>query len=265
VTQKQNPPPPGGGSAPPATRTAQLPTVTARPPRRGGVLVGVTLIVAVLGLVVGLAGVAVAAIALGRSDKAVSLAGSARNALPPPPPGPAGGRPPAGPGGQPSTTAAAGTPDGADPSATPTEINPSAQFAVAYQDQHLRIKSRGCGYPADTVVDLDEPRVLGEGNADSEFGYADCSPGHIDTKLAFAQVTGPGATPSDCLEKIRTDPGRSPTAASPGLTLCFVTSQNDAASRGITQKLVFVTIDSTTVDDRTGVLNVTAKAWTVPQ
>ena len=96
-------------------------------------------------------------------------------------------------------------------------------------------------------------------------GWPAGDPGKVSTSLAFAEVEGPTATAKDCLEKIRTDPGRSPVAPKSGMTLCFVTNQNSAAAQGITQKLVFVTIDSISVDNNVGVLNVTAKAWTVPQ
>jgi hypothetical protein len=238
----------------------QNPFSTVSKPRRGGgLLLTVTLVVAVLGLVVGVAGVAVASIALGRSDKAVNLAGSVQAV------------PPAGP-----TTAPTADPtsvptnstqdtDGADPSATPTEIDPSAQFTVAYQEQHLRVRSPNCNDGYFTYVDLDEPRVVGDDHDKAELSYSGCGPGQIRTDLAFGQLTGPNATPADCLDKIRTDPGHSPIAPTTGMTLCFVTSEDYAASHGITQKLAFLTVDSLATDNETGVLNVTAKAWIVPR
>jgi hypothetical protein len=241
----------------------QNPFSTVSKPRRGGgLLLTVTLVVAVLGLVVGVAGVAVASIALGRSDKAVNLAGSVR-AVPPPAPA----DPTTAPTGDPTPTPADSTQDtdGADPSATPTEIDPSAQFSVAYQGQNLRIRSVGCNSSTPTYVDLDEPRILLAQSQGSEFGYNDCDPGQIHSDLLFAQVSGPNATPADCLETIRTDPGRSPMVPTAKMTLCFLTSQNAAADEGVSQKLVFVTVNSVTVDDNTGVLNVSTKAWTVPQ
>lgn len=248
MNQQQNPPKPG----------------------RGGLLLTTTLVVAVLSLVVGVAAVAVATMALGRSDRAVSLAGSVRDA---PPAGGAGGTGPAtAPTASPAdTTPTPATPDdtarsgGADPTATPTEINPSAQFTVAYQGQHLRIRTPNCNDGYVTNVDLDEPRVVGDDRDKAEFSYGGCGPGHLRTGLSFGQLAGPNATPADCLEKIRTDPGQSPVAPTTGMTLCFVTSQDYAASHGLTQKLALVTIDSVTTDNETGVLNVTAKAWTVPQ
>jgi len=78
-------------------------------------------------------------------------------------------------------------------------------------------------------------------------------------------VAGPNATPADCLETIRTNPGRSPLVPTAKMTLCFLTSQNAAADEGISQKLVFVTGNSVTVDANTGVLNATAKTWAVPR
>jgi hypothetical protein len=173
----------------------QNPFSTVSKPRRGGgLLLTVTLVVAVLGLVVGVAGVAVASIALGRSDKAVNLAGSVR-AVPPPAPA----DPTTAPTGDPTPTPADSTQDtdGADPSATPTEIDPSAQFSVAYQGQNLRIRSVGCNSSTPTYVDLDEPRILLAQSQGSEFGYNDCDPGQIHSDLLFAQVSGPNATPAE--------------------------------------------------------------------
>jgi hypothetical protein len=224
----------------------------------------VALVVSVLGLVVGVAGVAVAAIALGRSDKAVSLAGAA-NRPPEPPATGATPTPAASPSSEPPTTTDPQDGDGSDPSATPTEIDPSAQFSIAYQGQNLTIRSIGCNNPNQSYVDLDEPRILIAQSKGSEFGYSDCDPGQIRSDLLFAQVAGPNATPADCLETIRTDPGRSPVVPTAKMTLCFLTSQNDAADQGISQKLVFVTVNSVTVDANIGVLNVTVKAWAVPQ
>jgi hypothetical protein len=245
--------------------TQQNPYSTVPRSRRSGLLLTVTLIVAVLGLVVGVAGVAVASIALGRSDKAVSAVNSARNAPPPPPPTGAGPAPVDLASADPTTDPPSQGTDGADPSATPTEIDPSAQFAVAYQGQNLTIRSMGCNSSYQSYVDLDEPRILLAQPKGSEFGYNDCDPGQVRSDLLFAQVPGPNATPADCLETIRTDPGRSPVAPASKMTLCFLTSQNAAAEQGISQKLVFVTVNSVTVDNNTGVLSVTVKAWTVPQ
>ncbi|GIE93542.1 hypothetical protein [Paractinoplanes rishiriensis] len=107
--------------------------------------------------------------------------------------------------------------------------------------------------------------MIGEAVESTELGYAQCEPGKISIDLPFAQVAGPGATPADCLETIRTNPGRSPVAPVRGMTLCLVTSQDQAAERGIPQKLVFITVDSISLDNSASVLGVTAKAWTVPK
>jgi hypothetical protein len=260
--------------------TAQFPAVP--PPRRDrGGLVVVALIVGVLGVVVGVAGVAVAAIALGRSDRAVSLAGSAHPVPPPGPgpggagsgpgdagPGPSGAAPGPGDAGPGPSGAGPGSggagpggagPGGAGPipsvadSMEPDAIDPNADFEVAYQDEQLRIQSPDCtgGYRAH--IDLDQPRVDDVDEPGSEVSYAGCDPGQLDTDLPFAQIGSVDATPSDCLETIRTAPGRSPIAPADGMTLCFETSR----------KVVFVTIDDITNGGQTGVLTVTAKAWTV--
>jgi hypothetical protein len=222
-------------------------------PRRSGLLV-ITLVVAVLGLVVGMAGVAIAAIALGRSDKATTLAETANNRPQPPVVVP--------------TTAAPTAPAGQDTDEptevnSPGEVSPTADFKVNYQDQHLRVQSQNCTGGYWTGIDLDDPRVLTEGDGDVSF--EGCNPGSVETKLQFAEVTGQAATPADCLENIRTSPAQSPVAPKPELSLCFVTSQNEAAAQGKTQKVVIMTVDSVTVNNDHGILNITLKAWDVPQ
>jgi hypothetical protein len=221
----------------------------------------ITLIVAVLALVVALAGVVLSAIALGRSGEATDPATKANNkALPAAPDKPLT---------EPTTT-----PTGAEaddqanepgPTSSPTDISPRAQFTIAYEGEHLRARSVSCDSGSNTYVDLDEPRVIGREVANTEFGYQGCDPGKVNTSRPFAEISGPTATPKDCLETIRTDPGRSPIAPKSGMTLCIVTDQNAAAAQGISQKLVFVTIDAVSANNNVGVLNMTVKAWTVPQ
>ncbi|WP_433727319.1 hypothetical protein ACQP2Y_12070 [Actinoplanes sp. CA-051413] len=212
-----------------------------------------------LALVVGLAGVVIAAIALGRSDKATTLATSA-NERPLPP---AAAEPTVVP--DPTTDPADPPTETPEPGATtsPGDISPTAEFAIAYQDQHLRVQTERCQPQYGAAVDFDEPRVIG-GDA-GDMVYDQCNPGAIKTGLPLAEVSGQSATPADCLENIRTTPAQSPVAPAEGLTFCFLTSRNDAAARGTTQKLVFVTVDSITEKNDHGILNITLKAWNVPE
>jgi hypothetical protein len=280
VSNPQTPTPRQPGQNPPTGTTFGQPltpgnipantgTKAARPPRSGGMLVVVTLVVAVLALVVGLAGVVLSAMALGRSGEATDLAARANTRALPSPGNPSPVNPDPVDTGAPTATP---TPDeggsqtaGPGPSTSPADISPTAQFTNAYDGEHLRVRSVACMYSSNTYVDLDEPRIAGTEEPGTELGYGGCDPGKLSTSLSFAEVEGPTVTPKDCLEKIRTDPGRSPVAPKSGMTLCFVTNQNAAAAQGITQKLVFVTVESISVDNNVGVLNVRAKAWTVPQ
>ncbi|BAL91177.1 hypothetical protein AMIS_59570 [Actinoplanes missouriensis 431] len=235
------------------------------PPKHRGYLLVITLVVAALSLVVGLAGVTLSAIALGRSDEASALAKQANDKpVAVAPTTEATGEPPT----PEPTDPASATPDPEQPSGaatTPADISPTADYTVAYQGEHLRARSVGCNGNF-MAVDLDEPRVAGEARFLSEFGVQGCNaPGEIVTNLAMATVSGPSATPFDCLETIRTDPGRSPIAPTQGMTLCLVTDQKKATANGVTQKIVFVTVDSISVDRETVVLNLTLKAWDMPQ
>ncbi|MEV6301922.1 hypothetical protein AB0M02_21090 [Actinoplanes sp. NPDC051861] len=220
-----------------------------------------TLIAAVLSIVVSSAGVIIAVMALSRSDDAVVAAEKAANA-PAPTAISTDSTTPAAPETDPTADPGPAETGGGDP--TPTDISPTAQFGVAYDGQNLRVRSVRCDYSNQTLVDLDEPRVK-RTEEYTEIGYSGCEPGAIHTGLPFAEVSGPQATPTDCLEKIRTDPGRSPIAPARGMTICVQTSQNDAAAQSITQKLVFVTVDSLTRDNDTGVLTISVKAYKVPQ
>ena len=113
-------------------------------------------------------------------------------------------------------------------------------------------------------VDLDEPRV--EPPEDRrDVGYVGCNPGTIQSKLRLAKVASASATPADCLEQIRTQPGEESTPVESGMTLCFVTDANAAATQGTTQKIVFLTVDAFSVESDRGVLNFTVTAWNVPK
>jgi hypothetical protein len=170
--------------------------------------------------------------------------------------------------GQPKSTVVSpattpSVPPGTSPGSNPTVIQPSGAFTIAYQRQHLRIESNGCSYGNGPGIDFDEPRAnSSDSTKDAE--YAGCGPGSIVSQLPQAAVSGPGASPNDCLEQIRTQPGNSSAAASTGITLCLVTNANTAASQGITRKVVFLTVDSTSVAGSRGVLNFTLTAWNMP-
>jgi hypothetical protein len=229
--------------------TAGMPGPGHRP---GPDLRSIPLVAAVLALLLAVLGVVVATIALRRGNEATTLARSAHQQAVPPASEPSAAEPtPALGGAQPTDQPTAALPEG---------ITPSAQFTVAYPEQSLRIASRECDSEEATQVDLDEPRVTGTATEDAELGYAGCSPGSIGSELAFAPAPGPDATPADCIEAIRTNPGQSPVAASVDLSLCLLTSPATPEDQ---PKLVLLTVDSIDQDDRGGVLTVTAEAWNV--
>jgi hypothetical protein len=75
---------------------------------------------------------------------------------------------------------------------------------------------------------------------------------------------GPGATPEDCLERIRTQPAHSPIPAARGLNLCFDTDGGQAESEAKTQKIVFMTVTDVSSLNNRGILSFTLTAWNVP-
>jgi hypothetical protein len=255
-----------GGTGAQTTVFLPVPNATPAPkehPEPPGGLGFVTLVVALLTLVVAIAGIVVAAVALGRSNDATTLARSANNRPAPPPPAPATAT--ATPA--PTTPGAEQSPAYGQPSDDPGDgplagIEPSAQFTTAYEGEPLRVRSAGCDSEEATQVDLDEPQVVGADTEHAELGYAGCSPGSVGSELAFAQVSGPDATPADCIGAIRSNPGQSPVAPAAGMTLCLVTSPE---TPDVDRKLVLLTIDAISQDDEGGILEATATAWNVPQ
>ncbi|WP_250035252.1 hypothetical protein [Paractinoplanes maris] len=149
-----------------------------------------------------------------------------------------------------------------DPGATGT-IDPQGAFTRAYQDERLRAESPGCADNGNyqVAIDLDLPQVAGGG---VDVRYSGCNPGTIQSELQQAEVSGPDATPEECLDKIRTQPASRPIPAAKDLTLCFRTDKNRALEEATTQKIVFMTITGVTSANDRGILNITLNAWNVP-
>ncbi|MBB2943487.1 hypothetical protein FB565_003200 [Actinoplanes lutulentus] len=236
--------------------------------RQRSYLLVITLVVSALSLVVGLAGVGLAAFALSRSSQATDLAKQANERPIAAPAATEAAPAPETPAPTTAATPAEEPADGAvDPGTTetPSEVSPTAEYTIAYEGEHLRVRSGGCGAGDAMHIDLAEPRVLNTGY-NPEFGVFGCAvPGQIDTSLAVAQVSGPAATPNDCQETIRTNPGRSPIVPTRGMTVCAITDYQRATASGRPQKLVFVTVDSMSTENENVVLNLTLKAWNIPQ
>jgi len=144
-----------------------------------------------------------------------------------------------------------------------TNIDPGSVFTIAYQREHLRATTPNCVGSFDTTgIDFDEPRADADSSLDAQ--YEGCSPGTISTRLPVAKVSSGSATPKDCLEQIRTQPEVSPLTPASGLTFCFVTDKGTAAQEGVTQKIVFLTVDSLSSANNHGILNFTLTAHNVP-
>ena len=207
-------------------------------------------------LVLSIVAVAVAVLALSRSGTPSPAAAQQGPATAPVPTSPAL---PASNGAEPDPGGS-----GADPSdfGTIPTINPAGAYTRAYQDERLRAESGGCGGSWQVGIDLDLPQVKG-GNVDIR--YSSCNPGAILSGLQQAEVLGPGATPEECLEKIRTQPAGDSIPVAKDLTLCFRTDKNQALAEAKTQKIVFMTItDVSSSTDNGGILTFTLNAWNVP-
>jgi hypothetical protein len=141
-------------------------------------------------------------------------------------------------------------------------VEPGSTFTVAYQREHLRATTPGCGPGFTSGIDFDEPRADAGGGIDA--AYESCNPGTISTDLQVAKVSSISASPHDCLEQIRTQPEVPPITPTIGLTLCFVTDKGTAAQEGVSQKIVFLTVDSLSSANDHGFLNFTVTAYDVP-
>jgi hypothetical protein len=222
------------------------------PPRtaRTGV---VAMTVAVIALVLSVVSVAIAVLALGRSgDESPVVSQPVTTTAPVPPPEE---------NTPPGTTSGSEAPV-EDPGATGT-IDPQGAYTRAYQDERLRAVSPGCVDNGNFQVgiDLDLPQVAGGG---IDVRYSGCNPGTIQSDLQQAEVSGPNATPEECLDNIRTQPASGPVPAAKDLTLCFRTDKNRALEEATTQKIVFMTVTNVSSANNRGTLNITLNAWNVP-
>jgi cytoskeletal protein RodZ len=141
-------------------------------------------------------------------------------------------------------------------------INPAGVFTRAYQDEHMRIEAAGCYLSWKYDIDFDTPRIDPAGGSDASFNG--CDPGSIQSDLRKAEVSGPGATPEECLERIRTQPSLSVIPISKDLTICFETNGAAAANQGQTQKIVLMTIAGVSSDNGRTILSFSLNAWNVP-
>nr|BFE56409.1 hypothetical protein GCM10020063_009350 [Dactylosporangium thailandense] len=152
-------------------------------------------------------------------------------------------------------------------SASPTRPStaPSPTYSAAYQRQHLRAETPGCVDNGNftTGIDFDEPRADAASDR-TDVRLSGCNPGSLNSSLTQAAVPSVDATPADCLEQVRTQPVHLPIAAAKGLVLCFVTDSKTAASQGVKQKIVFMSLDSVTAQGDRGVFDLTLTAWNVP-
>ncbi|WP_146246421.1 hypothetical protein [Actinoplanes xinjiangensis] len=159
--------------------------------------------------------------------------------------------------GSPTTMPVVGEPLNAE------TIDPVGDYTRAYQDERLIAESPGCPDNGNFTIgiDFDRPQI-GAGTEDAV--YSGCGPGTIQSDLRQAEVSGPAATPIECLEKIRTQPTHSPITAVKGLTLCFETDARQAEREAQTQKIVFMTVTKVSIANNRGKLHFTLTAWNVP-
>lgn len=218
--------------------------------------------------------IALALVAVVLAGVAVSRAGDAGNragTAPPIPPAtsPSSSPPSEGPSSAltapPSAEPSSSESDGYEsPTDEPTDISPSASFSAVYVKQALRVQPPPGCTDKPRYVDLDEPRV-GADPSRAEFGFTTVcqGPAQIDlfSGTSVSSVLSANATAQDCAESIRNSPINEPLVATRKLNLCITTGSKQAQKQGIPQKIVLVTIASTSGD---GTANMLATAWQVP-
>ncbi|MGI5244935.1 hypothetical protein [Dactylosporangium sp. CA-139066] len=200
--------------------------------RRGGFLVGLT----ILSVLVSLISTAIAIYSLG-------VANDAKNAS-----GPAAVTPnaPVNQAAVPTTAAA----------------RPTARFAEAWTVS-LEIHPPTSGA---SNIDLDKPEVgADQDSADMQLYVYDGEYFRFGQNVKVVTMNSPDAQPGDCAARFdtaRLAPDAQINVKTDNLTLCINTSLADAQRQGIDWKIVLLHVMSVLVD---GTVNVSLKAWNVPQ
>jgi hypothetical protein len=235
-------------------------TISSNGPRPVRVTIALTM--AAGAVVLSLMSLGVAIFALGRAGSGTTAAAAVVR------PTPVHGNEPAPATGPPAAdppTVDPPTPAGSshNPSQNPgEEVLPAASYTVAYEKKGLTLQVE-CG--RSMPIDLDEPRL---GGASHELAYdTDCGPAGTPTFLiasgtSVARAPATASNAADCAEAIRSSLlGADSIAVTADLALCVRSSRQDAATQGISQKIVLVQVRSVNSSD---VADVLATAWNVP-
>ncbi|MFR9776245.1 hypothetical protein ACL02O_09290 [Micromonospora sp. MS34] len=250
-------PPAGGGATPPGGPGRPA---AARPGGQGLTLLALGVAGLALLLAFGSAVFAWRAIDQAEDAKAIALK-----------PATVGDRAPAtGPaGGQPTESAPAGA-DSATPDDTPRSpgeappLDAQTVYRPRYEKQMLVLKA-SCSYSM--YADLDEPRTQNDENgADIRFTRGcgnDPSTLRLEEGVEGTDAAGPGMTPQECADKIRTvligENQRVPVRK--GTAICITTDYSDAKAHGRPWRMALVEVVAV-ANDGAATLQVTG--WDIP-
>nr|MDT0656467.1 hypothetical protein [Micromonospora sp. DSM 115978] len=162
-----------------------------------------------------------------------------------------------------SVDSRAGSLGGPTVSGEPPRLDERTVYNVKYEDQTLTLKATET---ESMGADLDEPRANVRDEADVrlevEYGtaqrYLELTEG-----VQGSEGVGPGSTPYDCAEKIRTAPlGSSRVPVKQGVVICVMTSFSAAQKRGDPQRMVRLEVTGVGADQA---VTVKVSAWDIPR
>ncbi|MEV6926172.1 hypothetical protein AB0M46_16980 [Dactylosporangium sp. NPDC051485] len=240
-------------------------TAAAPAPRRGGFLVGVTLVA----MLVSLVSVAVSVYALGVANDAKDAAGSAQQAAPA-----ANNQPNTANNGNqggnnqptaaPTTARPAATTTAPRPVTSPGELDPKADFTESWSPSTINLEIHPPNYGSRNI-DLDKPEVGSSGDAaDMQLYVSNGEFFTFDRGAKVVTMNSANVQPSDCAAKFDTSrlaPDTQINVKTADLTLCINTSFEAAQHQGIKWKIVLLHVTGVAAD---GTVNVSLKAWNVP-
>ncbi|MDG4830324.1 hypothetical protein O7627_13550 [Solwaraspora sp. WMMD1047] len=162
-----------------------------------------------------------------------------------------------------STDSSAGNLGGPTASGQPPRLDERTVYNIKYEDQTLTLKATET---ESMELDLDEPRANVRDEADIrlevEYGTAQRYLELVED-VQGSEGAGPGSTPYDCAEKIRTAPlGSSRVPVKQGVVICVMTSFSAAQKRGDPQRMVRLEVTGVGADQA---VTVKVSAWDIPR
>jgi hypothetical protein len=161
-------------------------------------------------------------------------------------------------------TAAAMHPSVTTVAPNPTQLDPRPNYTPVYQNQGFVLHPTACG---SIYLDLDDLRIGRDSTSGDLEIRAGCDTGPPTLQVrsgASARAVAGDPTPSHCAELILTSPlgDQEKIPLTEPFILCVATSRQQAASKGITQKICVIRLREIAPDQT---VNLLFSAWSAPR